>query len=285
MMEFGKTLRAAREAKGYTVSQVAEMTRLMSSIIEGFENENFSMIAAPIYGRGFIKLYCEALELDPKPFVAEFMEIFNGNRDLGIKERPLSAPPPLEPQPPAGGLEDAAPSAEMPPLAPQVQPAPVEAAAPPPAADLFATPAAPAYVAPQPPPASAPPAPKAPLAPVSSSSQEKTEDNQRLSRYAAPIREYKPRVSFSLPPNFWRLALLVIVMLVVVWGLCLGVRALYRATSASVPAEGQTAVASESAPAPAPKAQTAKEDASLQKTPGAPAAPREKIEIPPLYID
>ena len=48
MIEFGKTLRVARETKGYTVSQLAEMTHLKSSVVEGLENEDFSMIAAPI---------------------------------------------------------------------------------------------------------------------------------------------------------------------------------------------------------------------------------------------
>ena len=44
MIEFGKTLREAREAKGLSISQVAETTRIMHSIIDGLENENFSGI-------------------------------------------------------------------------------------------------------------------------------------------------------------------------------------------------------------------------------------------------
>lgn len=102
MIEFGKTLRSAREAKGYTVSQVAEMTHLKSSVVEGLENEDFSMIAAPIYGRGFVKLYCEAVGLEPKPLVDEFMAIMNGEREIAIKERPVSEPPvAAEPPPPS----------------------------------------------------------------------------------------------------------------------------------------------------------------------------------------
>ena len=73
MIEFGKTLRAAREAKGYTVSQLAEATRLMHQVVEDLENENFTRIPAPIYGRGFVKLYCEAVGLDS----AESHLIFN----------------------------------------------------------------------------------------------------------------------------------------------------------------------------------------------------------------
>ena len=104
MIEFGKTLKAAREAKGITVSQLAETTRMLKSAVENLENENFSSFAAPIYGRGFVKLYCEAVGLDPKPMIEEFMEIYNGNRSLAIKERPVRAStekPVAEPPPPA----------------------------------------------------------------------------------------------------------------------------------------------------------------------------------------
>ena len=112
MIEFGKTLRSAREAKGYTVSQIAEMTHLKTSAIEGLENEDFSMIAAPIYGRGFVKLYCEAVGLEPKPLVDEFMAIMDGEREIAIRERPVAdtpaapEPPPPPPPTPAPAPED-----------------------------------------------------------------------------------------------------------------------------------------------------------------------------------
>ena len=75
------------------------MTRMIHQTIEDLENENFTRIAAPIYGRGFVKLYCEAVGLDPKPMVAEFMEIFSGNRELGIKERVPAPEPKLKAEP------------------------------------------------------------------------------------------------------------------------------------------------------------------------------------------
>jgi len=89
MIEFGKTLRAARESKGMSIGQLAEKTRLAPTTVQDLESENFSRIAAPIYGRGFVKLYCEAVGLDPKPHIDEFMEIFSGNCETEIRERPL----------------------------------------------------------------------------------------------------------------------------------------------------------------------------------------------------
>lgn len=108
-MEFGKSLREAREAKGYTTAQIAETTHMLVSIVEGLEKEDFSRIAAPIYGRGFVKLYCEAVGLEAKPFVEEFMEIMNGNRGVTIKERPIEMPAPVQdavPPPPPAAEQD-----------------------------------------------------------------------------------------------------------------------------------------------------------------------------------
>lgn len=87
MIEFGKTLKSAREAKGLTISQIAGNTRILPAIIEGLENEDFSKIVAPIYGRGFIKLYCEAVGLELKPMIDEFMAIYTGAREPTIHTR------------------------------------------------------------------------------------------------------------------------------------------------------------------------------------------------------
>ncbi|MBO7721688.1 MAG: helix-turn-helix domain-containing protein, partial [Kiritimatiellae bacterium] len=105
MIEFGKTLRESREARGFTVAQLAEATKLMPSTIADLENEDFSRIAAPIYGRGFVKLYCDAVGIDAKPLITEFMEMLEGNREPVIRERPAAAvhekAPEPEPEEPA----------------------------------------------------------------------------------------------------------------------------------------------------------------------------------------
>ena len=114
MIEFGRTLREAREAKGYTVSQLAEETRLMHQIVEDMENEVFSRIPAPIYGRGFVKLYCEAVGLEPKPMVDAYMAILDREKDdRKRRHKHARQPPPFIPPEPAAtpAEESAAPSA------------------------------------------------------------------------------------------------------------------------------------------------------------------------------
>ena len=163
-MSLGNTLRAAREACGLTTSELAARTHMLVQIVEGLENEDFRRIPAPIYGRGFIKLYCEAVDLDPKPLQAEFMDLFNRAKDAPaknvmpeVRSRPQTAEPP--PQPTAPAQETAEPMsaaeepiaetadaeesyveevpAEEPPVAAQSAVSPQPAAEPPPAESLF----------------------------------------------------------------------------------------------------------------------------------------------------
>ena len=163
-MSLGNTLRTAREACGLTTSELAARTHMLVQIVEGLENEDFRRIPAPIYGRGFIKLYCEAVDLDPKPLQAEFMDLFNRAKDAPaknvmpeVRSRPQTAEPP--PQPTAPAQEAAKPMsaaeepiaetadveesyveevpAEEPPVAAQSAVSPQPAAEPPPAESLF----------------------------------------------------------------------------------------------------------------------------------------------------
>jgi hypothetical protein len=96
----------------------------------------------------------------------------------------------------------------------------------------------------------------------------------RLSRYAAPIREASLP---SIPPSFWRIATLAVGALVILWILGLGFKALYKATSGAAPA-AEPAV--EETVKPTENRNEAKSAESH-----AAAAVREKVEVPPLYVD
>ena len=100
-MSLGTTLRQAREEKGLTVSQVAESTRMMVQIVEDLEREDFRRVAAPIYGRGFIKLYAEHLGLNSEPLIREFMDIYTGTRPPQVVRRAEASadPAPLNGEP------------------------------------------------------------------------------------------------------------------------------------------------------------------------------------------
>lgn len=101
MSSFGETLRNAREAKGLTCSQVAKQTHMLVQTVEEMEKEDFHRIPAPIYGRGFVRLFAECVGLDPLPLVREFMDIYEGRRAPTVRTRevPVVQPPPPSPSP------------------------------------------------------------------------------------------------------------------------------------------------------------------------------------------
>ena len=142
MSSFGETLRNAREAKGLTCSQVAAQTHMLVQIVEEMEREDFHRIPAPIYGRGFVRLFADCVGLDSVPLVREFMDIYNGRRKPApsIREVPPdpTPPPPPEPipePPPAPAPEPPAPEPipEPPPAPAPDPPAPEPIPEPPPA--------------------------------------------------------------------------------------------------------------------------------------------------------
>lgn len=288
MIEFGETLRKAREAKGLSTGDIAQATHMMVQMVEDLERENFSKIAAPIYGRGFVKLYCETVGIDPKPLIAEFMDIFNGNRPPTIRMRShepahVAAPPPPVPE---TFTEQPTPEEATAPVEPQPDPAPAsvreEATAPEPdtpsekrvpVQDTFSE-----------------PPPSRSLFSLEQESVPRTTFSDELpfpdpepafaprkpSRYAAPMpidNKTSRMPSISIPPAAWRLLALGVVAIAILWLLLAGARALYRATM-TAPEQGGNAPAqvtsgrSEQAPEPA-----------------IPDAKRTPMSIPPLYID
>ena len=268
MMEFGKSLRAAREAKGYTTAQLAEATHLAPSVIDNLENEDFSRIAAPIYGRGFVKLYCQAVGLDPKPFISEFMDILDGKRELAIKERPVEAKAEgdekteVERVEKGEGVEKVERVGKVERVERVEKVEKVEriggegeAKETAPEPDLFN--------APPPAPASAPAAFDPP--------RSRGDDSPTLSRYATPFRADRS----VLPENTWRIAILAVGALVVLILVICALRALHRATAPA-------AAEDERLEQPAVAVQEAARPAAAEEKP---SQPRMQQKIPDLYLN
>lgn len=128
MKTVGQILREAREAKGLTIAQAVEGTRSKSQVIQALERDDFSRFPAPIYTRGFIKLYAEFLGLD----ASEIISLYQArNADTDKLHRPSSV---LKP----GASHVAAPTpaaqteVELPLPPPEPPPAAAAPAAPPP---------------------------------------------------------------------------------------------------------------------------------------------------------
>jgi cytoskeletal protein RodZ len=64
MATAAEQLRAAREAMGLSVHDVAELTKIRTDHIRALEEGNYRAFAAPVYIRGFARTYSRLLHLD-----------------------------------------------------------------------------------------------------------------------------------------------------------------------------------------------------------------------------
>ncbi|GAC1576363.1 MAG: DUF4115 domain-containing protein [Candidatus Elarobacter sp.] len=82
MAALGEEFRRAREARGLTLSDVAEQIHIRSVYLNAIENEEWTSIGAPVYVRGFIRTYARFLALDAESAVERF------NQSAPAGERP-----------------------------------------------------------------------------------------------------------------------------------------------------------------------------------------------------
>ena len=67
--EIGKLLRNARVEAGFSIVQIAEMTRITKSHIAALEANDFESLPGAAYIPGFIRNYCKMVGLDSKPLI------------------------------------------------------------------------------------------------------------------------------------------------------------------------------------------------------------------------
>lgn len=71
MGNLGETLKAAREAKGVTLLEAEEETKIRKRYLEALENEELNIIPGLVYTKGFLRTYANYLGLDQELVMAE----------------------------------------------------------------------------------------------------------------------------------------------------------------------------------------------------------------------
>lgn len=96
-------MQEARTAKGLSLRDVADATRLRASVIEQMESGNFDFDLPGIYKRGFLRIYAAFLKLDVDQILAEYSLEYNSSEDskkkrsqARISVREASAPEPMQ---------------------------------------------------------------------------------------------------------------------------------------------------------------------------------------------
>lgn len=90
MSELGTRLKEARIAKGYSLEDLQDVTKIQKRYLAGIEEGNHSMMPGPFYVRAFIKQYAEAVGLNSD----ELLEQHKSEVPVSVKEevRPTLAP-------------------------------------------------------------------------------------------------------------------------------------------------------------------------------------------------
>jgi cytoskeletal protein RodZ len=96
MNELGQMLREAREAKGISLVEAEEFTKIRRKYLQALEESDYEALPPNIYARGFLRNYATYLGLNPNEVLVWFS---NGIRPGGQPAEPRIISEPLVPSP------------------------------------------------------------------------------------------------------------------------------------------------------------------------------------------
>ena len=104
MGELGPLLSRQREARGLTLDDAERDTRISKRYLQALEAEQFDVIPAPVYARGFLRSYSQYLGLDPQQMLSLFpregqpepeqVEIIGADTRSRVNQPPSAVGPP-----------------------------------------------------------------------------------------------------------------------------------------------------------------------------------------------
>ncbi len=74
MTELGTRLKEARTAKGYSLDDLQEMTKIQKRYLAGIEEGDYSMMPGPFYVRAFIKQYADSVGLNSDELLESYKQ-------------------------------------------------------------------------------------------------------------------------------------------------------------------------------------------------------------------
>jgi cytoskeleton protein RodZ len=89
MASVGAYLRELRERRGLSLDEIARVSRVGTPYLEALEADRFSALPAPVFTRGFVRAYCQALGEPPDEALARY-----DGRDGAPAPKPTTASTP-----------------------------------------------------------------------------------------------------------------------------------------------------------------------------------------------
>lgn len=88
METIGQKLKNTREKKKLAAADVARAIKAKTEYITAMERDDFDKLIAPVYARGFIKLYAQYVGLDPAPLLRQFDGAAGGGGGPPVRPAP-----------------------------------------------------------------------------------------------------------------------------------------------------------------------------------------------------
>jgi len=92
LTELGTRLKEARMAKGYSLEDLQEITKIQKRYLSGIEEGNYSMMPGPFYIRAFIKQYADAVGLNSDELLESYKQELPSSSSEEMRQTMTSAP-------------------------------------------------------------------------------------------------------------------------------------------------------------------------------------------------
>jgi cytoskeleton protein RodZ len=99
MSSLGSYLSGLRQHRGLSIEEMARSTRVAIRYLDALETQNFSVLPAPVFTRGFIRAYCQAVGVQPEEALSRYAAEIG--EPVAAPTRPASPTP--EPERPTRG--------------------------------------------------------------------------------------------------------------------------------------------------------------------------------------
>ena len=86
-LSLGEKLRLAREERGFTLSEVAEQTRISSLYLQSIENDDYAILPGGIFNKGFVKSYAKFVGINEQEALADYSQLLSDTQ-AGEEEEP-----------------------------------------------------------------------------------------------------------------------------------------------------------------------------------------------------
>lgn len=85
-LNLGDKLRQAREARGITISEVAEQTRISRLYLESIENNDYRNLPGGIFNKGFVKSYAKYVGIDEQEALQDYSKLISEQGETSVEE-------------------------------------------------------------------------------------------------------------------------------------------------------------------------------------------------------